>query len=154
MPASPISTTSRLAHVRSLPLYQERYVLLARRGHGHDEAASIGWAAAAELPLCLLVPEMQNRRIVNAAFAAAGVSPVPVVETDSIAALINHVRETDLVAVAPDRLIERLGIGEDLVRLRLDAPDLVHTVGLVVADREPTPPFVTALWAAAQAAAI
>ena len=116
--------------------------------------ASIGWAAAAELPLCLLVPEMQNRRIVNAAFAAAGVSPVPVVETDSIAALINHVRETDLVAVAPDGMIERLGIGEDLVRLRLDAADLVHTVGLVVADREPTPPFVTALWAAAQAAAI
>jgi hypothetical protein len=54
--------------------------------------------------------------------------------------------------VAPARLTERLGIGE-LARLRLEAPNLVHTVGLVVADREPTPPFVTALWAAAQTAA-
>ncbi len=97
---------------------------------------------------------MQNRRIVDAAFAAAGTSPTPVVETDSIAALVNHVRETNLVAVAPDRLCERLGIGDDLVRVRLEAPELVHTVGLVVADREPTPPFVTALWAAAQAAGI
>ena len=59
---------------------------------------------------------MQNRRIVDAAFAAAGTSPTPVVETDSIAALVNHVRETNLVAVAPDRLCERLGIGDDLVR--------------------------------------
>jgi DNA-binding transcriptional LysR family regulator len=143
-----------LAHVRSQPLYQERYVLLAARGQGLDDSSAIGWAAAAEMPLCLLVPEMQNRRIVNAAFAAAGASPVPVVETDSMAALINHVRETSLVAIAPDHLCERLGIGQDLVRVPLDTPELVHTVGLVVADREPTPPFVTALWAAAQAARI
>ena len=131
-----------LAHVRSQPLYQERYVLLAARGHGLDGAESIGWAAAAELPLCLLVPEMQNRRIVNAAFAAAGASPTPVVETDSMAAMVNHVRETGLVAIAPDRLVERLGIGADLVLVPLDTPELVHAVGLVVADREPTPPFV------------
>jgi DNA-binding transcriptional LysR family regulator len=142
-----------LSHVRSQPLYQERYVLLAARGQGLDDRRSIGWAAAAELPLCLLVPEMQNRRIVNAAFAAAGTSPIPVVETDSMAALVNHVRETRLVAVAPDQLVDRLGIDGDLLRIRLEAPDLVHAVGLVVADREPTPPFVTALWAAAQAAA-
>jgi DNA-binding transcriptional LysR family regulator len=142
-----------LSHVRSQPLYQERYVLLAARGQGLDDRRSIGWAAAAELPLCLLVPEMQNRRIVNAAFAAAGTNPIPVVETDSMAALVNHVRETRLVAVAPDQLVDRLGIDGDLLRIRLEAPDLVHAVGLVVADREPTPPFVTALWAAAQAAA-
>lgn len=141
-----------LAHVRSRPLYQERYVLLSARGRGLDDRAAIGWAEAAKLPLCLLVPEMQNRRIVNAAFAAAGCQPTPVVETDSVAALINHVRETRLVAIAPDRLAERLGIGADLVSVRLEAPDLVHTVGLVVPDREPTPPFVAALWAAAQAA--
>jgi DNA-binding transcriptional LysR family regulator len=142
-----------LSHVRSQPLYEERYVLLAARGQGLDDRRSIGWAAAAELPLCLLVPEMQNRRIVNAAFAAAGTNPIPVVETDSMAALVNHVRETRLVAVAPDQLVDRLGIDGDLLRIRLEAPDLVHAVGLVVADREPTPPFVTALWAAAQAAA-
>ena len=141
-----------LAHVRSQPLYQERYVLLTARGRGLDDRATIGWAEAARLPLCLLVPEMQNRRIVNAAFAAAGASPTPVVETDSVAALVNHVRETQLVAIAPDRLAERLGIGGDLLRVRLEAPDLVHTVGLVVPDREPAPPFVAALWAAAQAA--
>jgi DNA-binding transcriptional LysR family regulator len=140
-----------LTNVRSQPLYQERYVLLAAEGLVASDGPTMGWAAAAELPLCLLTPAMQNRRIVNAAFAAAGASPTPVVETDSIAALINHVRESRLAAIAPDRLLERLGVGHDLKRFQLVQPDLVHTVGLVVADRDPTPPFVAALWAAAQA---
>jgi DNA-binding transcriptional LysR family regulator len=140
-----------LSNVRSQPLYQERYVLLAAEGLVTTDDPTMGWAAAAELPLCLLTPAMQNRRIVNAAFAAAGANPTPVVETDSIAALINHVRESRLAAIAPDRLLERLGVGHDLKRFQLVQPDLVHTVGLVVADRDPTPPFVAALWAAAQA---
>ena len=143
-----------LTNVRSQPLYQERYVLLARPSLLPAGISSLSWAKAAELPLCLLTPDMQNRRIVNAAFAAAGASPNPVVETVSMAALINHVRETDIAAVAPDQLLQRLGLGEDLVAVPLESPDLVHTVGLVVADRDPTPPFVAALWAAAQAAAI
>ncbi len=141
-----------LANVRSQALYQERYVLLAADGLVPANSTAMSWAAAAELPLCLLTPQMQNRRIVDAAFAAAGASPTPVVETDSIAALISQVREGKLAAIAPDQLLERLGIGQDLRRVRLEAPDLVHTVGLVVADREPTPPFVAALWAAALAA--
>jgi DNA-binding transcriptional LysR family regulator len=140
-----------LSNVRSQPLYQERYVLLAAEGLVASDGPAMGWAAAAGLPLCLLTPEMQNRRIVNAAFAAAGANPTPVVETDSIAALIAHVRESRLAAIAPDRLLERLGVGHDLKRFQLVQPDLVHTVGLVVADRDPTPPFVAALWAAAQA---
>jgi DNA-binding transcriptional LysR family regulator len=142
-----------LTHVRSLPLYRERYVLLSARDPRTPGQESIGWAAAARLPLCLLVPEMQNRRIVDAAFAKAGVAPTPVVETDSIAALVTHVRESGLSAVVPDHLVGRLGLDAALHATPLGAPDLVHTVGLVVADRVPTPPFVAALWAAAQATA-
>ncbi len=140
-----------LSHVRSQPLYRERYVLLAAPGRGLDGRTGVGWAEAADLPLCLLVPEMQNRRIVDAAFAGLGLKPTAVVETDSIAALVSHVREAGLVAVAPDHLLARLGIDHELLAIPLEQPQLEHVVGLVVADREPTPPFVAALWAAAQA---
>lgn len=139
-----------LTHVRSQPLYRERYVLLAAHDLGLPEQPSIGWAAAAQLPLCLLVPEMQNRRIVDAAFAKAGAAPSPAVETDSIAALVNHVREGGLAAVVPDDLVAHLGLDATLRAIPLGEPELVHVVGLVVADRVPTPPFVAALWAAAQ----
>jgi DNA-binding transcriptional LysR family regulator len=116
-----------------------------------DGRASVTWAEAAELPLCLLTPEMQNRRIIDAAFASAGAKPTPAVETDSIAALVNQVREAGLAAVVPDQLPRRLGIDASLRPVPLEEPEIVHTVGLVVADREPTPPFAAALWAAAQA---
>jgi DNA-binding transcriptional LysR family regulator len=139
-----------LAHVRSQPLYREHYVLIAARGHGLEGRASITWAEAAEFPLCLLVPEMQHRRIIDGAFARAGVAPVPVVETDSVAALVSLVREGGLVAVASDHLLGRLGINDALLSLRLEEPEVEHTVGLVIADREPLAPLVAALWATAQ----
>jgi DNA-binding transcriptional LysR family regulator len=141
-----------LAHVRGLALYEERYVLLATPAHGLDESRSLGWAEAARLPLCLLIPEMQNRRIVNAAFATAGVSPTAVVETDSMVATVAHVREAGLAAVVPEQLVDRLGLASGLLRMRLDSPQVAQRVGLVVPDREPVPPFVTALWAAAETA--
>ena len=140
-----------LSHVRSLALYEERYVLLTAAGRGLDEARSIGWAEAARLPLCLLVPEMQNRRIVDAAFATAGARPTPVLETDSMAAMVAHVREAGLAAVAPERMVERLGLDSGLVRVPLDSPQVTQRVGLAVPNREPVPPFVAALWAAAEA---
>jgi len=140
-----------LAHVRSQPLYEESLVLLSAPGRGLDQLRSIGWADAAELPLCLLVPEMQNRRIVNAAFAVAGATPTPVLETDSIAAMVSHVREAGLVAVAPEPLADRLGAAAGLIRVPLTAPEVRQRIGLVVPDREPVPPLVAALWAAAEA---
>jgi DNA-binding transcriptional LysR family regulator len=142
-----------LSHVRGLALYEERYVLLTAAWRGLDEAHSIGWAEAARLPLCLLTPEMQNRRIVDAAFATAGARPAPLLETDSMAAMVAHVREAGLAAVAPERLVERLGLEPGLVQVPLDSPQVTQRVGLVVPDREPVPPFVTALWAAAEASA-
>ena len=139
-----------LTRVRALPLYRERYVLLVRRGQGLDGRSGIGWAEAAGQRLCLLVPEMQNRRIIDAAFARAGARPSPVVETDSMVALVSHVREAGLAAIVPEHFLPRLAAEEGLVSLRLEAPEVVHTVGLVVAERDPIPPVVAALWAAAQ----
>ena len=142
-----------LAHVRGLPLYEERYVLLTAPGRGLDQARAIGWADAARQPLCLLVPEMQNRRIVNAAFATAGANPAPVVETDSMAATVALVREAGLAAVVTEQFVDRLGVGTGLLRVPLESPRVTQRVGLVVPDREPVPPFVAALWAAAEATA-
>ncbi len=142
-----------LARVRSMPLHREHYVLLGGPGHGLEGRGAIAWAEAAELPLCLLVPEMQNRRIVDAAFAQAGARPRPAVETDSMVALLSHVREAGLCAVAPNRLLDRLGLAGTLLAVPLVEPTVEHSVGLVAADREPVPPLVAELWAAAAAEA-
>ena len=100
--------------------------------------------------MCLLVPEMQNRRIVDAAFAEVGSRITPAVETDSMVALLGQVRAGGLHAVAPNGLLTQLGMDDLLLALPLERPVVAHEVGLVVADREPLPPLVAELWATAE----
>ena len=74
-----------LSNVRTVPLYDERYFLFtpARRARsaGRHE---VTWRDAADVPLCLLTPDMQNRRIVNGHFREAGVDVRPHIETNSM----------------------------------------------------------------------
>src|ERR1700732_5011137 len=61
-----------LARVRSLPLYQERYVLVTRPEGTFADRQTASWSEAAALALCLLTPDMQNRRIMDMHFHEAG----------------------------------------------------------------------------------
>jgi DNA-binding transcriptional LysR family regulator len=63
--------------MRSEAIYMERYCLLVRADHPLAGASSVTWADAAKEPLCLLTPDMQNRRIINRAFRAANCAPIP-----------------------------------------------------------------------------
>jgi hypothetical protein len=63
-----------LTCVHTVPLYRERYVLITRNAARIAGLKSISWAMAATLPLCLLTPSMQNRRIIDMQFQAAGQS--------------------------------------------------------------------------------
>ena len=76
-PASPTSTTSRSTHVDTLPLWREHYLLVTAAGGELGEATRPLGATRRELPLCLLTPDMQHRRIVDGAFARAGATPAP-----------------------------------------------------------------------------
>ena len=66
-----------LQHVRKVPLYHERYVFVARRGHPATANATITWKEAAAERLCLLSEDMQNRRIINNVAASIGVDIKP-----------------------------------------------------------------------------
>ncbi len=57
-----------LGRVQSRPLYRETYCLVSR----DTEAGPVDWAEAAGRPLCLLTPDMQNRRIVTRHLLEAG----------------------------------------------------------------------------------
>jgi DNA-binding transcriptional LysR family regulator len=86
-----------------LPLYEERYVLLASRSAPLQ--AAVTWEQAAHLPLCLLTPKMRNRQVIEAAFRRAGVKPDVVLETDSLFSLYAHVKEAGLFSVVPHSLL-------------------------------------------------
>ena len=52
----------------------------------------MSWGEVTGLSLCLLTPDMQNRRILDGLFAAAGATVHPAIETNSVLTLWSHVR--------------------------------------------------------------
>ena len=139
-----------LKSVRTLPLYTERYMLLTPRGGAFDGKRRVTWREAAQLPLCLLTRDMQNRRIVDRLFAEGGAgAPKVAVETNSVLALVAHVRSGRWSSVIPQTFLGLLGHqGTPLAGLNtvpLVEPDASHSVGLVVTEREPLAPLARAL---------
>lgn len=85
----------------AVPLYTERYVLVAAPDLVSPQAASLTWAEAAALPLILLGKQMRLRQLIDEAFAGQGLSVEPRVEADSIAALTAHVATGEWASVLP-----------------------------------------------------
>jgi DNA-binding transcriptional LysR family regulator len=119
-----------------VPLYQERHVLLAPpRFVG--EARSITWAEAAQLPLCLLATTMHGRRIVDSAFATAGVEVAPQVQADSIAALTAHVATGRWASIVPHPWVEG-ALASTVTRvLELTDPSVRSSVGVATSPDAP-----------------
>jgi DNA-binding transcriptional LysR family regulator len=141
-----------LVAVRTQPLYRERYVLLVHDRAGFAGLKSISWLAASTLPLCLLTPSMQNRRIIDVLFREAGAEIQPVIETNSLVTLWSHIRFGQWATVVPHTFLLLLPTHSDVLALPLVSPDASHEIGLVTADREPIAPLTRELFAVAQQA--
>jgi DNA-binding transcriptional LysR family regulator len=134
-----------LARVRHLPLYRERYVLIVRRDNPLAARDVVTWAEAANLPLCLLTPDMQNRRIIDMHFRDAGAEIHAVVETNSLVTLWSHLRFGPWSSVVPHTFSLLLAARDGLQAVPLIEPDASHLIGLVASDRDPLPPVAQAL---------
>jgi DNA-binding transcriptional LysR family regulator len=99
------------------------------------------WAEVAQLPLCLLTPDMQNRRIVDAHFAAAGVQIHSPVETNSVLTLWSHLQGGVWSSVLPQTFLYLFGAPQRLKVIAMEGADAdAQSVGIAVPDREPLTP--------------
>lgn len=133
----------RLAAFHTVPLFRERYVLVARDDAMFAGQSAIDWKDAARLPLCLLTRDMQCRRGIDAAFARAGEDVQPCVETDSMLGLYAHVRCAGLYGVVPHSVLCLLEMRQEITAIPL-LPELKRDIGLVLPMRKPRPPLVEA----------
>jgi DNA-binding transcriptional LysR family regulator len=138
-----------LAHVRRLPLYNERYVFAARRGHAFEGRAALTWHEAATAKLCLLSTDMQNRRIIDNLAASIGVIIQPQIVSNSFLAICSHLRHSDWASIVPHSFFYALGGAADLIAIDLIEPVHSQPIGLVFSDRDPPSPMAAALGAAA-----
>ena len=136
-----------VGQVRTVHLYDERYHLLTASDGELAGRASVTWSEVALLPLCLLTPDMQNRRIMDQMLRQTGHATEPTLVSDSTIVLISHVRTGHWSSVMPRIVADSLGLTPAVASIPITQPDVSHGVGLIVAHREPTTALVTALLA-------
>lgn len=139
-----------LGHVSTAFLYRETYAAICRPEHPLAARKQLEWRDLQGQDLCLLTPDMQNRRIVNKAFAEAGMQPKAVLESNSTVVLASQVEEAGLVTVLPDQLARRLVSGRALAMVPLGQATPGPAVGLVAPWQEPHTPVIQALLEAAR----
>ncbi|WP_295559497.1 LysR family transcriptional regulator [uncultured Hyphomicrobium sp.] len=131
-------------------IYDERYVLLVAPESPLAKREHVTWAQAGELPLCLLTPDMQNRRLIDRHLEEAGVRQKPTLESNSMLVLYAHVRSGEWASILPSRLAETLDRPSRLRPITLVEPTVTHKIGVVVTKREPHSPLVAAFIAHAK----
>jgi DNA-binding transcriptional LysR family regulator len=136
--------------VTTTAIYTERYVLLTTGPRG---GPNVRWSDLDGSSLCLLTPDMQNRRIIDDALDRNGATVAAVVETDSISALISYVR-AGWPSIVSDAWVDLYGVPEGMQALPLIAPQISHSVGLVTRITELAPPLVKALTESVAARAV
>jgi DNA-binding transcriptional LysR family regulator len=132
--------TERMDDSRSqlqvLPQYTEHYFLLRRAAAGGEgplrTAGAMTWREAAALPLCMLSREMHNRSIVDRAFAAAGATVEPAIETNSTVTLVMSVLAGQVCSVLPGALLGTVRGHGELEALPLVEPHVEVPIAFLV----------------------
>jgi DNA-binding transcriptional LysR family regulator len=139
-----------LGRVSTVPLYREHYRLLTSADAPLGNRDTVTWSEVAQVPLCLLTPDMQNRRIIDRLLKGAGGESRPTLESDSMILLYSHVRTGRWASVMPAKIADTLGLTDTIRAIPITQPKAVQTIGLVVPQREPMTPITAALVAEAR----
>lgn len=142
-----------LGRVRTVPLCSERYRLLTFADNPLGNRDRVTWAEVGRINLCLLTPDMQNRRIIERLIRGAGSEPAPILESNSVILLYDHVKSGRWATILPEKLAKTLGAAGPLRSIPIVEPDAVYEIGVVAPQRDPVIPMVAALVAEARSLA-
>ena len=134
-----------VGRVKPVPLYHEHYRLLTAADAPLGNRETVTWAEVAQVPLCLLTPDMQNRRILDRLLKSAGGEMTSDAGVGSMILLFSHGRTGRWASVMPAKIAETLGLTETIRAIPITEPDAVQIIGLVVPPREPMTPITAAL---------
>src|SRR5258705_13929120 len=97
------------------------------------------------VPLCLLPPDMKNRRIIDRALRSVGAEATPTLTSNSLLVLYTHVKTGRWASVMPAKLAETLGLADAVRSIPIVDPDVTYSIGLVIPQRDPMTPLLAAL---------
>jgi DNA-binding transcriptional LysR family regulator len=134
-----------IGKARSIPLYSESYYLLTSPDGMFGDREQVTWKEVGQVPLCLLTPDMQNRRIIDRALRSVGVEATPTLTSNSMIVLYTHVKTGRWASVMPAKLAETLGFSDRVRTIPIVDPTVTYNVGLVIPQRDPMTPLIAAL---------
>lgn len=140
-----VESTLGRATLHTVPLWQENHVLLTPVGGVFEGRDAVTWREAVQVPLCLLTPDMQNRKTIDSVFASLGCKATPTLESNSIVSMLAHVCSGAWSAILPRSVLDLIGVPAGVRVLPLVEPAVAWTTGLVVPRRDPRPPMIDAL---------
>lgn len=129
----------------SLPLYDERFVLLSGNAPLAAKQPRLGLPDLARLPLCLFETGMHNRTLIDALFARAGIQAKVVVETNTISVIYEEVLKNGLYSILPQSAIPDYFVPN---RLTITPLDLQATNAMILMrlEQESLSPIVASAW--------
>ncbi len=131
--------SSRIEGMDYLPIWHERHVLIAGSRTPAARHDTLSWTEAGQQPLCLLTPDMQNRKTINRVFDELGLCPQPSLETNSIVSLLSHVSSGAWCSILPLSVLDVVGIPHGVKVVRLIEPEVAWETGLITLERNPQP---------------
>jgi DNA-binding transcriptional LysR family regulator len=134
-----------IGKVRTIPLYKESYRLLTAPDAMFGDRDTVTWKEVGQVPLCLLTPDMQNRRIIDRALRSVGAEATPTLTSNSLLVLYTHVKTGRWASVMPAKLAETLGLADTVRSIPIVDPVVTYSVGLVIPQRDPMTPLIAAL---------
>ncbi len=145
--------SAQVAGLSIIPVWQESHVLLTGVDGRFAGRKTVSWAEVASIPLCLLTPDMQNRKTIDTVFARVGAAVMPMLETNSIISILAHVSSGHWSSIVPRSVLEQVGTPPHVIAIELIEPSVDWATGLVTLARKPQAPMVAALIAEAKALA-
>jgi DNA-binding transcriptional LysR family regulator len=128
-----------------VPLYEERYVLLAPADMLPSGATTLTWPEAARLPLALLTSDMRDRQIIDKAFADQSISVTPQVETDSVASLFAQVAAGNWACIVPHTWLWNSSLAAEVRAVEMVDPVMKADIALATNSAGPGSPIARAL---------
>lgn len=133
-----------------VPLYRERYILLAPAEGRFAGRQQVRWAELDQLPLCVLSRPSPERGILDRAVGEAEGQVSVRLEASSAASVYAYARSTASLAVLASSWLRLFGLPPGMRALPLVEPEAATWVGLVARGGEPRSPLVEEFMAASR----
>lgn len=132
--------TDEVTRFASRTLFMGHMVAVLTAESDLIRGATISWAKAGALPLCLLARHTAERRAIDASFRASHVNPEPILEADSIFDLVLHILEGDCITILPQWVVQLIPAAMLTRTVVLTAPETPCEISLLWVDiSEPAP---------------